>query len=687
MNTQGSHQSLAFARSEFVASSPESVLSAPTSSTQDSLSRLLECLPVVVFRLDRQLRYLYVNGAVLETIGWTPERVLGRTGRDCGWDEATWSGFESVCREVIENAEPRRYEFALGGPSGKRHLESELFPEFDAHGALEGVVGIVVDASERKRAQEELRASEERYRTLIGQVKDHAIFAVDLDGHATTWNEGVERVLGWGREEFIGLSLESFFPAEDIASGAPRRELQRAAEEASTTHDRWLRRKDGTPFFASGMTSRMIDASGHIVGFSQVLRDRTAWKLAQDERDLLLASERKARQEAEQANRLKDEFLATLSHELRSPLNAIVGWVHVLRRQVEVQSEVARGLEIIERNARAQTQIINDLLDMSRIMTGKVELNTRSVNLTKVIGATLEVIRPMADAKGIRIETALDSSVPRIQGDPNRLQQVLWNLLINAVKFTSAGGRVHVTLSRVDSQAEISVQDSGVGIHPSFLPYVFDRFRQADASTTRMYGGLGLGLSIVKNLVELHAGSASAKSAGEGLGATFTISLPIAPIPTEPDSAFDQTIPSLHPLAVLPKLTGITALVVDDEVDSLVFSGRLLEERGARVLLAVDAQQALDALRSTTVDILISDIGMANEDGYYLIAQLRALEHERTSHIPAIAVTAYARAEDRQRLLLAGYQMHISKPIEPQELIAGIASLVQVTTHKEPDRG
>ena len=648
------------------------------------LVRLLESLPVVVFRLDRELRHLYVNSATRDVLGWGPERLIGKRAGQAGFEPGVAAGFEAVCREVFATGEARRYDFQVESDRGARFLEALLLPEFDANGSLESLVGITTDWSERKRVQDDLHASEERYRALIAQVRNYAIFAVDLQGRATTWNEGVERVLGWPREEFMGLALESLFAPEDIARGLHRRELQRAAEEGSATSDQWLRRKDGSPFFATGMTSRVVDTSGHVVGFSKVLRDRTAWKLAQDERDTLLDSERKARQEAEAANRLKDEFLATLSHELRSPLNAIVGWVHVLRRHTEASPEIARGLEVIERNARAQTQIVNDLLDMSRIMTGKVRLNTRLMSLQKIVAAALEAIRPAAQAKGIGLATQLDMTTDRIRGDPNRLQQVLWNLLTNAVKFTPSGGSVRVASTRDDAHVELAVHDTGVGIASAFLPFVFDRFRQADASSTRTFGGLGLGLSIVKNLVELHGGTVRGTSPGEGQGATFIIRLPLPGADTASDGPETRAVfLPVTPLDSLPKLTGVATLVVDDEADSLMFCGRLLEECGAKVLLAVDVQQALDALKSEHVDILVSDIGMAHEDGYDLIARLRALPDARTARIPAIAVTAYARPEDRQRLLLAGYQMHIGKPIEPQELIAGIASLAGVTNRQE----
>ena len=538
---------------------------------------------------------------------------------------------------------------------------------------------ITSEQAARKRLQAELDASEERYRMLVRQLENYAIFSVNLEGRATSWNEGVEKVLGWARDEFLGLPPERLFAPEDVALGVHRSELQRAAEHGAATNDRWLRRKDGTPFYAMGLTSRLVDSSGHVIGFNKVLRDRTAWRLAQDERDKLFESEHKAREDAEQANRLKDEFLATLSHELRSPLNAIVGWVHILRRNTEKDSELARGLETIERNARSQTQIINDLLDMSRIMTGKVHLNVRGLSLHRAIQAAVDAVRPAADTKSIQVSIALDPGVDRVRGDPNRLHQVIWNLLTNALKFTPSGGAIHVALERTGEDVEISVHDTGVGIPVAFLPYVFDRFRQADASTTRPYGGLGLGLSIVKNLVELHGGTVRAKSSGEGQGATFTVSLPIVLAPLERREDIEPAAArSADVNRTMPKLTGISVLIVDDEADSLVFAGRLLEERDARVLLAVDAPQALETLRTEHVDILVSDIGMANQDGYQLIAQVRALEDKRVARVPAIAVTAYARAEDRQRMLLAGFQMHISKPIEPQELIAGIASLAGV---------
>jgi PAS domain S-box-containing protein len=640
---------------------------------------VVERLPVIVFRLDRQLRLLYVNPAVTTILGPRPEDLIGRTALEAGVDPEQWASFEAACHKVFATGEPTAADFVARTAQGKRHFEAHLFPE-TADGKVASILGITTDRTGRKLVEDALRESEERYHALISNVKSYALFATDLQGIATTWNEGVQRVLGYARDEFVGLTIEKLFSAEDVAKGVYRQELQTAAEEGSSANDLWMLQKDGTPFFASCTFSRATDAAGHVTGFSVVLRDRTAWKLAQQERDALLERERTVRQEAEQASRLKDEFLATLSHELRSPLNAIVGWVHIARRHAGDNAELARSLDTIERNVRAQTQIVNDLLDMSRIMTGQVRLDMQTIDLRDAVSNAVEAVRPAADAKRVRIEKELDGNIGWTKVDPARLQQILWNLLANAVKFTPPGGRVRVALERVNSHAEIVIQDSGVGIAPAFLPFVFERFRQEDSSTTRRHGGLGLGLSIVKSLAELHGGSVRASSPGEGQGATFVVAFPIVPVQSEEVAGDTRARPPFD-LNALPRLDHTNVLVVDDEADSLLFFGRLLEECGAHVLLAVDADQAMDVLRSEPVDILISDIGMAGADGYQLIGQVRALKDERLSTIPAVAVTAYARADDRRRLLLAGFQMHMSKPVEPHELVAGISSLIGLTSH------
>jgi PAS domain S-box-containing protein len=394
------------------------------------------------------------------------------------------------------------------------------------------------------------------------------------------------------------------------------------------------------------------------------------------EREQFLESERIARTEAERLGHLKDEFLATLSHELRTPLNAIQGWATLLRQPKITPEDHERGLEVIERNVRMQVQIINDLLDMSRIISGKVHLEVQSIHLHEVITNAIEAVRQSAEAKGIRLTTFLDSSIGLVRGDPSRLQQVLWNLLTNAMKFTPKGGRVQVILERVNSHVEIVVEDSGIGIKPDFLPYVFDRFRQADATITRRHGGLGLGLSIVKNLIELHGGGVRVKSGGENLGSTFIVSLPVSHVRNESVSEFKPAATS-DPLESinLPMLSGVKVLIVDDERDGRMLVARILEGRGAQPECAANAVEALELLTQQSFDIMLSDIGMPEVDGYELMRRVRALKGES---IPAIAVTAYARPEDRQRALLAGYHMHLSKPIEATELIAGIASLLRL---------
>jgi PAS domain S-box-containing protein len=404
-----------------------------------------------------------------------------------------------------------------------------------------------------------------------------------------------------------------------------------------------------------------------------------ALKEQEKEREALLESERAARSESERLGRMKDEFLATLSHELRTPLNAIQGWAGVLTRS-NLAEEHRKVIETIERNVRAQARIIDDLLDMSRIISGKIHLEVQSLHLHGVIEAALDSVRQSAEAKELRLHTLLDSKIGLVRGDPNRLQQVIWNLLTNAVKFTPRGGRISVVLERVNSHVEIAVEDSGIGIPAEFLPHVFDRFRQADASTSRRYGGLGLGLSIVKNLVELHGGSVRVKSPGPDQGTTFVVVLPVLHVRSEraKETPTPEATASLDAIE-LPRLDGRHILVVDDEPDGRELVARILGDRGARCVCAADAKEALVQLARHRFDILLSDIGLPDQDGYALMREIRAREAESGGAIPAIAVTAYARPEDRQRSLLAGYQMHLAKPIEARELIAAIASILRIS--------
>ncbi len=403
-------------------------------------------------------------------------------------------------------------------------------------------------------------------------------------------------------------------------------------------------------------------------------REIVVRKKAEAERERLLVSEKEARERAERETRMKDEFLATLSHELRTPLNAILGWAGILRDST-APADIAEAVEVIERNARAQTQIIEDLLDMSRIISGNVRLNVQTVDLARLIGAAIESVRPTAAAKGITVTATLDPPAVPIFGDPARLQQVLWNLLTNALKFTDKNGRVHVTLQRVDSQHEIGVIDSGQGITPEFLPHVFDRFRQADASTTRTHRGLGLGLAIVKNLVEIHGGSVSAESDGAGQGATFTVTLPTGTADLQTGGDRSGTSVGLGATALKCDLAGVRVLAVDDEPDARALVKRILERCGATVEIADSAAEARKLFRQSPPQVLVSDIGMPEEDGYALVRYIRSLKPEEGREVPAIALTAFARPEDRRRAISSGFQMHMAKPVEPAELIAMVTSL------------
>jgi len=402
----------------------------------------------------------------------------------------------------------------------------------------------------------------------------------------------------------------------------------------------------------------------------------------QQQREQLLESERAARAEAERAGRMKDEFLATVSHELRTPLNAIVGWSQLLRQSLTDKATLEEGVAVIERNARMQVQLIEDLLDMSRIIAGTIRLDIQPTEATAFIDAAIETVKPAADAKSIRLEKIIGDPGAVVSGDSSRLQQVVWNLLSNAIKFTPKEGKVQVIAEQIDSHLEISVADTGQGITQQFLPHVFERFRQADASTTRSFGGLGIGLAIVKHLVELHGGTARAASPGEGHGSTFTVRLPLAPVRRRHPSSISSTdLKNNHAKsgAKLTPLRGISVMVVDDEPDACTLLKRVLEESGAKVTAANSAEQALQFLNSEKPDVLISDIGMPVMDGYDLIRRVRTLESDIGKRIPAIALTAFARSEDRTRALLAGYLVHVSKPVEPRELIATVASIAGLT--------
>jgi PAS domain S-box-containing protein len=534
------------------------------------------------------------------------------------------------------------------------------------------------ESIERARAARSLRESEAKLRTLNNTVPA-LVWVCAPDGAASEFNDRWFEYTGMTPEQSAGLGWGDAVHPDD------RERCFAAWEESRASHSPYevelrYRKADGDYRWFLARALPMRDPEGRIgawFGASIDIEDR---KRAEVEREELLGREREARAEAEQANRLKDEFLATVSHELRTPLTAILGWAHLLRGGGLQGDGAARALETIERNARSQAQLIDDLLDVSRIVTGKLRLDVVPVSPHTFIDAAVEAVSPAAEAKGVRLQRVIDTGVETVMGDPARLQQVVWNLLTNAVKFTPRGGRVQVRLERVNSQVEIAVADTGSGIDPEFLPHVFERFRQADQRTTRSHGGLGLGLAIVRHLVELHGGSVRADSGGEGTGSTFTVTLPVALIHRR-EEAGERVHPAARdtmPAHECPeRLDGLRVLVVDDEQDAREFLAAGLEQCGAVVTTASSAGEALEALSGGEFGVLISDIGMPGEDGYEFIRRVRALPPEAGGRTPAVALTAYARTEDRLRAMRAGFEMHVAKPVELTELVVVIANLAR----------
>ncbi|KAB8334241.1 response regulator [Scytonema tolypothrichoides VB-61278] len=520
---------------------------------------------------------------------------------------------------------------------------------------------------EAARSRLEIEAAQERA-AILERVTD-AFYGLDRQWRFTFVNRRCEEYLGKTREELLGKVVWDEFPM--VRGTAFEEQYHKAIREQVAVHFEVL----------SAFSNRWVEVHAYpsADGLSVNFRDITDRKHLEDRREQLLQSEQVARAEAEKIGRLKDEFLATLSHELRTPLNAILGWTQILRRGKIGLAELKKGLETIERNSRSQAHIIEDLLDMSRIISGKVQLNVTNVNFRSVIEAAIESVLPSVQAKNIRLQTVFDALPIFITGDPNRLQQVVWNLLSNAIKFTHSGGKVRVLLEKMDKHVELIISDNGQGIKSEFLPYVFDRFRQADASTTRKFGGLGLGLSIVKQLVELHGGTVQAISPGEGQGATFTVILPLAHTQSNShtqavEHSFDDERFTKNQCEQ-KNLVDTKVLVVDDEVDAQELVRTILEDSGAMVFTASCVEQALELVQTQKPHVVISDIGMPGKDGYEFIRRLRGLPSSMGGDIPAAAVTAFARFEDRIRALRSGYQTHVAKPVEPAELIAVVASL------------
>ncbi|HEX2826841.1 MAG TPA: ATP-binding protein [Burkholderiales bacterium] len=532
------------------------------------------------------------------------------------------------------------------------------------------------ESIERARVERTLRVSEGRFRQLADAMPQ-IVFTAKPDGEVDYFNRQ------W--YEYTGLVEGSvgFESWKHVHTAEGLERVMQVWPDALRTGTPYeieypLRRHDGVYRWHLGRALPIKDAAGRVVRWFGTNTDIHDRKQMEDALAQALEAEQAARSDAERASRMKDEFLATLSHELRTPLNAILGWAQIIRMKAELPNELRRGVDTIERNARAQAQIIDDLLDMSAIISGKVRLSVHRVDFAALVQSAIETVRPTAEARQIALlPPAIPGGGLDVTGDASRLQQVSWNLLSNAIKFTPEGGTVTIALRRIDGHVELAVSDTGEGIAPEFLPHVFDRFRQADATTTRRYGGLGLGLAIVKQLVELHGGEVRAESAGAGRGSTFVVKLPLRTVTLVPETrpagvhGRERTASFEEHCA---QLDGLAVLVVDDEPDSRELVKRLLEECRARVTTADSARAALGLMAERVFDVLVSDIGMPGADGYELMRSVRALEGAR-ARIPALALTAYARPDDRDRAIAAGFQMHLAKPVEPAALVAIVATL------------
>ena len=632
------------------------------------------------------------------------EEVLGRNAFD-------------VFPFLKETGEDKCFFAALGGKSTVSENRPYTIPETGRDGFFRGhysplrdqddnIVGgiaFIRDITEHKRAEE---AAHDAYQRMIFHMVNSPLAVVewDTDFRVSRWSESAERLFGWKAEEVIGKHVGDwhFVFDEDVDAVEQVTNRQRIGEEVQGVQRNRNYTKDGAVLYCEWYNSVLRDEAGNLVSVLSQILDVTTRKVAEEERAALLERERDARRQAQESDRLKDEFLATLSHELRTPLTSILGWAILIHKGEVEEANYERAIETIERNARSQARLIDDLLDVSRIITGNLRLDIRPINLKDVVEAAKDGLIPTAVAKRITIQTEFEGEGCLVKGDPNRLRQVIWNLVLNAIKFTPRGGSVTVSLECLDPYARLKVADTGEGIPPEFLPYVFDRFRQAEGSMTRKQGGLGLGLAVVRHLVELHGGNVRAESRGKGWGSTFTVDLPLAEDRRDPARAQlrRQEIErrrSAGSTSTGPDISGVRVLLVEDDEDTRRLLALTLERRGADVTSAASSSEALRVFGTSSkssgegsdeigritlrdqiirpIDVIVGDIGMADEDGYAFMGKVRALPPDEGGLVPAIALTGYATRKDRERALAAGYQLHLAKPVEPEDLIAAIASL------------
>ena len=685
--------------------------------SEEDLRALANSIPQLAWIASFDGTMSWYNQRWHDYTGTTAEQMAG-DGWAMAYDPAHLPQMLQGWKAALRDGKPFEMEFPIRGSDGQyRWFLTRANPVRDRGGQLLRWFGTSTDVDQVKRAQEALR-DETRVLELLNNTGAALAGTLDLPALLQETVDAATRITGARFGVFFyaddhvphhaagsGDTPAQSLPPAQAVTGISLRQADAIATElrvgpALRENDLLTapeHRSDEAPPLRSCLSLPVRSRSGQplgrlLLGHAQagmfsarserivaaiaaqaaVALDNTslyaAARRAAEERKVLLDSEREARAEAERTNQLKDDFLATLSHELRTPLSAILGWAQVLRRGTRDQADLHRGLQSIERNARAQAQLIEDLLDMSRITSDKVLLDLQTIIPATVIASAIETLRPAAEAKHITLRTAIAPDAGTINGDPSRIQQVIWNLLSNALKFTPQGGKVDIDVYRDGSRLAITVADNGVGIRADFLPHVFDRFRQADASTTRKHGGLGLGLAIAKHLVEQHGGSLAASSAGEMQGSRFTVRLPLSGRPTTADAA-DALPPAAH------DLSGVKVLVVDDEADARELAERILRDGNADVHCAASAEQALQWMLDERPDVLVSDIGMPDVDGFDLLAQLRARESRGGGTLPALALTAFARPQDRQRALDSGFQAYVSKPLDPEELLAAVARL------------
>jgi PAS domain S-box-containing protein len=609
--------------------------------------------------------------------GWTNDEAAGRQLQEVFViiDENTREPVEDPVDRVLRHGAivVLANHTVLVSKNGREiPIDDSAAPIRSADGTLTGVVLVFRDVTERRRALRDIEAKERMARHLAAIVEssDDAIVAKQLNGTITAWNRAAERMFGYTRAEAVGQPIGMIVPDDRIAQ--EEAVLSAIGRGESVSHlETVRRRKDGTLVPVSISVSPILAPDGTVIGASKIARDINERKRADE-------AQKSAYEEARRANRLKDEFLATLSHELRTPLNAIFGYARLMHAGILPPEKQSRAMAVVERNAAALAKIVEDVLDVSRIISGKTRLNVRPVELSAVVEHAIATVRPTADAKGVRLHSVIAEAIEPMSGDPDRLLQVMWNLLSNAIKFTPRGGRVQVSLERVNSDVEIVVSDTGRGMPPEFLPHAFERFRQADGGLTRASGGLGLGLAIVRHLVELHGGSIEAASEGEEKGSTFTVRLPLTALRAESfeqERPYSPRAPRRGGMPTEQRLDAIRVVVVDDEEDTLELLREVLETAGAQVTPAASAGEALEALKRSDAHVLIADLGMPVTDGFELIQQVRQSSDPAIQQVRAAALTAFARSEDRTRALRSGFQMYLSKPVDPGELIAAISAL------------